>query len=510
MNPAHILGKAMMTTGRWTAAGLCLACLAPAMLGCGPVDEMVVEEWEEVEVRGGSDVVSEEENVAEATEALTSVGFSTFVGGPGSISDVIPAVDPAGNVYVAASALTINTSNIDIFVAKYSPSGALLWTATFGGSNTEDVRDIAVDNAGCVYVLAKTYSYGPSQTNLVAKLNAAGNALAYYSRFGGSGEDRPYGIAVDPAGNAYVAGSTLSADFPVTPGAMQQTLRGDMDAFVTKLNAAGSSLVYSTYLGGSGSEDGMDIAVDAAGYAYVVGSTSPPPNGVGVAFPTTFGAYQRTYGNPAYGSDVFVTELIPSGSAPYYSTLIGGSTTDAGYRIGVDSAYNAYVVGISESIDFPTTPGAFRRVKKGLADEFDVFVTKVNEPGSAIWYSTWVGSGPGREIPFIAVSSSGKAYVSGTTTSNSLPVTANALQKTYRGASDGFLMELNVSGSAAAYSTYLGGSGYDSLYGVAVDPYGNAVVAGWTDSANFPVYNAAQPTPPGAPWGGFVTKFLGP
>ncbi|MDC3961759.1 SBBP repeat-containing protein [Polyangium jinanense] len=510
MNPAHTLGKAMMTTGRWTAAGLCLACLAPAMLGCGPVDEMVVEEWEEIEVRGGSDVVSEEENVAEATEALTSVGFSTFVGGTGGISGGIPAVDPAGNVYVAGTASIINSSNLDIFVAKYSPSGALLWTATFGASYNESVRDIAVDNAGCVYVLAKTYAH-PSQTIIVAKLNAAGNALAYYSRFGGSGEDRPYGIAVDPAGNAYVAGSTLSADFPVTPGAIQQTLRGDMDAFVTKLNAAGSSLVYSTYLGGSGSDDGMDIAVDAAGYAYVAGATYPPPNGVGLPFPTTPGAYQRTYGDPTFGGDVFVTELIPSGSAFYYSTMIGGSGSDVGYRIGVDSAYNAYVVGISDSTNFPTTPGAFRGVKKGLADEFDVFVTKVNEPGSAISYSTWVGSGPGREIPFIAVSSSGKAYVSGMTTSSSLPVTANALQKTYRGGSaDGFLMELNVWGSAAAYSTYLGGSGHDSLYGVAVDKYGNAVVAGWTDSANFPVYNAAQPTPPGAPWGGFLTKFLGP
>ncbi|MDI1476377.1 SBBP repeat-containing protein [Polyangium sp. y55x31] len=506
MNTAHTLGKAMMTTGRWTAAGLCLACLAPAMLGCAPVDEMVVEASEEVEVSGGSDVVNEEENVAEATEALTSLGFSTFVGETEGVGYGRPAVDPAGNVYMAGE------SNGDIFVAKYSASGALLWTAAFGGPGTEFVQDMVVDNAGCVYVLSKTFSYGPTQRILVAKLNAAGNALAYYSRFGGSGDDEPYGIAVDPAGNAYVTGETPSSDFPVTPGAMQKTRRGDTDAFVTKLNASGSSLVYSTYLGGSGSDGATDIAVDAAGYAYVVGRAEPPPNGVGVPFPTTPGAYQTTYGHPAYGSDVFVTELIPSGSAPYYSTLIGGNSSDAGYGIAVDSAYNAYVVGFSQSTNFPTTPGAFRSAKSGPADEWDVFVTKVNEPGSALSYSTWVGSGmnPGGHAPYIAVSKSGKAYVTGMTVSTSLPVTANALQKSYRGGwIDGFLMELNVSGSAAPYVTYLGGSATDYVYGIASDGYGSVVVTGWTDSANFPIHNAAQPTLY-FPGNGFVTKILGP
>lgn len=506
MNPAHTLGKAMMTTGRWTAAGLCLACLAPAMLGCAPVDEMVVEAWEEVEVSGGSDVVNEEENVAEATDALTSLGFSTFVGGTVGVWYGRTGVDPAGNVYMAGE------RNGDIFVAKYSPSGVLLWTAAFGGAGAEFVQDMAVDGAGCVYVLSKTFSYGPTQRILVAKLNAAGNALAYYSRFGGSGDDEPFGIAVDTAGNAYVTGLTPSSDFPVTPGAMQNTRLGDTDAFVTKLNASGSSLVYSTYLGGSGSDYAADIAVDAAGYAYVVGSTTPPPNGVGVPFPTTPGAYQTTYGHPGYGSDVFVTELIPSGAAPYYSTLIGGDSGDAGYGIAVDSAYNAYVVGLSDSSNFPTTPGAFRSVKSGPVDEWDVFVTKVNEPGSALLYSTWVGSGmnPAGHTPYIAVSKSGKAYVAGVTDSTSLPVTVNGLQTSYRGGwIDGFLMELNVSGSAAAYATYLGGADTDYVYGLAVDGYGSAAVTGWTNSTNFPIHNAAQST---LYFGGngFVTKILGP
>lgn len=505
MKTAHSFVQAILSH-RSTVMALCLSGLVAGAPGCAPMDEAdVVEEWEAVAMSSGSDVVNEEENVAEATEALTSLGFSTFVGGTAGVWYARPSVDPAGNVYFAGE------SNGDIFVAKYSASGALLWTAAFGGPATEFVRDMVVDNAGCVYVLSKTFSYGPTQRILVAKLNAAGNALAYYSRFGGSGDDDAFGIAVDLAGNAYVTGQTPSSNFPVTPGAMQKTRRGDTDAFVTKLNASGSSLVYSTYLGGSGSDRAMGIAVDAAGYAYIVGSTDPPPNGVGLGFPTTAGAYQRTYGHPAYGSDVFVTELIPNGSAPYYSTLIGGNSGDAGYRIAVDSAYQAYVVGLSTSTNYPTTPGAFRSAKGGPAGEFDTFVTKINEPGSALLYSTWVASGvsPGREPPFIALSSSGKAYVTGTTSLTSVPVTANALQQYYGGGfSDGFLMELNVSGSAATYATYLGGSSTDYVYGLTVDGSGNAVVAGWTNSANFPVYGAAQPTYTGG--AGFLTKFVGP
>jgi len=187
----------------------------------------------------------------------------------------------------------------------------------------------------------------------VTKLNPTGTALVYSTYLGGTGNDAGYGIAVDTAGNAYVTGVTYSTDFPTTTGAFQTTFGGGYgEAFVTKLNPTGTALVYSTYLGGTGSDIGGGIAVDTAGNAYVTGST-------GSTFPTTAGAFQTTFGG-VY--DAFVTKLNPTGTALVYSTYLGGTGNDAGDGIAVDTAGNAYVTGFTESTDFPTTgPAPIRR-----------------------------------------------------------------------------------------------------------------------------------------------------
>jgi hypothetical protein len=504
------MGASSKRVGR--AASLGAAGLALWITGCGPSEDGIMEgvilEEEDITllVHPGDDgglVVhagDEEDSLAEAAQALGAVGFSTYVGGPGYDFAQGVATDGAGNVYVAGT-MPVAGKDKDVFVAKYSPLGSLVYLTSFGGTGTEETRDIAVDTAGNVVVVAKTASYGPAQTILVAKLNTAGNALLYYSRFGGSGYEFPQGIALDPGGNVYVAGETMSTDFPVTPGALQPVRRAGLEAFVTKVNASGTALVYSTYLGGDGSDGARDIAVDAFGYAYVVGDTTPA---AGVAFPTTPAAFQKL---PQGASDVFVTELTPSGSALYYSTLLGGTANEYAGKIAVDGAFQAHVTGWAQSANFPTTPGA-ARTWKGGPSAFEVFVTKLNEPGSGLVYSTYVAAS-GDWPAGIAVGSSGKAFVVGTTFSSAFPVKPGAFQPTFGGSADGFLLELSASGSAVTYATYLGGNAVDQALGVAVDKNGHACVAGSTDSVSFPVFGAAQPVPGGG-GDGFVVKIKGP
>ena len=331
--------------------------------------------------------------------------------------------------------------------------------------------------------------------------------LAYSTYLGGSGNhqygtgDYGTGIAVDSSGDAYVTGSASSSDFPTTPAAFQAACRGGSyyscaDAFVSKLNAAGSALVYSTYLGGSDDDTGTGIALDAAGSAYVTGNT------VSSDFPTTPGAFQTTYGG---NGDAFVSKLNAAGSALLYSTYLGGSNFDQGLAIVPDSLGNACVTGWTGSADFPTTPGAFQTT---LGYE-DAFVTKLNTTGSALVYSTYLGgddeyyqnAGAG-----IAVDRSGNAYVTGWTNSSNFPTTPGAFQTTLAGSANAFVSNLNATGSALLYSTYLGGSAYDYPSGVAVDASKNAYVTGSTDSADFPTTPGAFQTTFSSLGEGFVTK----
>jgi hypothetical protein len=299
--------------------------------------------------------------------------------------------------------------------------------------------------------------------------------LIYSTYLGGSGGEWGFAIAVDGAGSAYVAGHTGSPNFP-TASPLQGTLGGSTDAFVAKLNAEGSALVYSTYLGGSGDEsagpEGV-IAVDGAGNAYVTGSTTSSD------FPTA-SPLQGTLNGP---SDAFVTKLNAAGSALVYSTYLGGSDGDWANGIALDASSSAYVTGTT-GFDFPLA-GTPAQSSPGNA-----FVAKLNAEGSALVYSTYLGSGD--VMPWgIAVDGSGNAYVTGDTSSVGFP-TVSPLDGTLSGLNDAFVTKLNAAGSALVYSTYLGGSGIEHSYGIAVDASGNAYVAGGTDSADLPTMNPYQ------------------
>ena len=362
--------------------------------------------------------------------------------------------------------------------------------------------------------------------------------LVFSSYLGGSGMDIGASIAVDSAGNASVTGSTISTDFPVTPGAFQ-TVRagiGEFDAFVTKMNSTGTALIYSTYFGGGTRDFGNDIALDAAGNAYITGLTDSSDlpttpgafrttpvggdetdafamklNAAGTAlvystylgpitasglavdsagnayitgqaignYPTTPGAFQTVLGG---SSDAFVTKLNSTGTALVYSTFLGGSGLDAGSEIVVDAAGNAYVIGVAGA-DFPVTPGAFQTSFNGVSD---VFVTKLNATGSALIYSTYLGGSGNDAGSNIAVNAAGNAYVTGSSDSVNFPVTPGAFQSMKAAGFDAFVTELSATGNALVYSTYLGGDGNDFGNSIAVDVAGNASVVGSTGSTDFP------------------------
>ena len=316
--------------------------------------------------------------------------------------------------------------------------------------------------------------------------------LAYSTYLGGAGAEVGTGIAVDAAGCAYVTGTTASADYPTVAGSYAVANSGDKDAFVTKVNAAGSALVYSTYLGGSSWEDDPRIAIDAAGCAYVAGSTASSN------FPVTAGAYQTGYS----AADLFITKLNATGTAPAYSTYLGGSGTDTASGIAVDTSGAAYVAGHTSGA-FPATAGAFDTTFD--TTQLDGFVAKLNATGTGLAYSTALGGSGEETIGDVAIDSAGCAYVVGKTTSANYPTTAGAYDTSYNGNTDGMITKFSADGTALAYSSYLGATSPDLAEGVAVGADGVAVVSGYTASRSFPTTAGAYQTAFG---GGKADAFL--
>lgn len=318
--------------------------------------------------------------------------------------------------------------------------------------------------------------------------------LAYSSYLGGDRSDYGTDIAVDADGNAYVTGYTISVNFPVTPGALKTTLLPiassvyGFDAFVSKINATGTGLVYSTYLGtNQGSDSAGGIAVDAAGNAYIAGSTDH------ASFPIV-NAHQPTFGG---GTDAFVAKLNPTGSALLFSTFYGGSFSDNATRIRLAGG-DLYLTGSTVSSNFPTTAGVLKPAPCSgagcAAMASDAFAAKFNTSGAAQW-ATLMGGNNAEFAYDLAVDANSNSYLVGYTLSTDFPATAGAFQTVYGGGTDGFVVKINSTGSAFAYATYLGGGlQSDRVWGVDVDADGNAYVAGQTENANFPTTPGAFDT----------------
>jgi hypothetical protein len=320
-------------------------------------------------------------------------------------------------------------------------------------------------------------AYDPTQPLIIDPV------VTYATYLGGNGFEQGTAIAVDGQGNAYVAGYTLSTDFP-TVSAYDRSLGkgGDVDVFVTKLNPTGTALVWSTYIGNTSSVDrAVGIAIDATGSVYVTGSTSSNN------FPVSTTAWQK----PITGGGAFVTKLMPAGNALAYSTYVGGVTTNA---IAVDRDGNAYVAGSATPL-FAALPSSLQ--PHSATTQPTGFVLKLNATGSAPMYATFLGGSGSDEVTTIAVDATGTAFVGGWTASNDFPA-VNPIQRDAGGQKDAFVAKLDPAGSRLIYSTRLGGTLDDSINAIAIDAAGNAYVAGETYSADFPVKSAFQPIKAGS------------
>ncbi|MEK7184151.1 MAG: SBBP repeat-containing protein, partial [Patescibacteria group bacterium] len=391
---------------------------------------------------GGTDVF-----VSKFNPTGSALVYSTYLGGSGADSGNGVVVDLSGAAYLTGETTSTNfptsspfqaanAGGTDTFVTKLNAAGSALTYSTYlGGTAFDKAFGIALDSSNNAYLAGTTNSSNfptssPFQATpggagdvYVTKFNAAGSALTYSTYLGGSAFDTAYDLTVDTSGSAYITGYTLSGNFP-TSSPFQAASGGAEDTFVTKFNAAGSALTYSTYLGGSGLESGEGVDVDSSGNAYIVGQTGSSN------FPTSSPFQAANAG----GIDNYVTKLNAAGSALTYSTYLGGSGTDYGLGVAVDTTGNAYTTGLTDSTNFPTSSAY--QTSNGGSD--DAFVTKLNAAGSALTYSTYLGGSASDFGMHVALSLDFDVYVAGQTSSTNFPTTS-AFQSSNGGSSDAFV-----------------------------------------------------------------------
>lgn len=454
----------------------------------------------------GIDEVAIEVGEYDRTAALVVTVISDFSTSIGSASaqdwcEGI-ALDAAGNVYVtgrtlahdfpgsAGAAISTYAGQTDAFVAKLTPSAdTILFASYIGGSYIDYGVDIALDATGAVYVLGETRSDnfvttpgaydrvindsgGPNNDLFIAKFNPAGDTLVYSTMLGGGSTEYAGGIAVDASGAAFVCGQSSSDNYPVTPGAFDTANLSGTDAFITRLNATGSALIYSTLLGGSGADEAWDLVLNASGNAIVTGRTASPE------FPTTPGAFDRTFS----GGDSFVTMLAANGATLSMSTFLGPDST--GQRIALGSGGTIYVAGDTDTASFPTTAGAYDRTFNGA---YDMFASKLSANGSSLVFSTFVGGTGPELLRGLAVDSAGAMHLSGYVQFGGFPTTPGAHDQTFNGGQfDSVAAKISPTGAALVYGTYLGGAGLDRGYGVAIATGGEAIYVGETEAGGFP------------------------
>src|SRR6202167_2784899 len=481
---------------------------------------------------------------ARGIASAPALSYATYLGSAKYRVNAL-AVGPDGTAYVAGVALA-SAADIDLagtrpgegtaFVARISNDGSQIIYFTFLGTDAvSEARAIAVDVSGNAYVTGQTRSTtfpvieglqsGCSRNAsgqctgdaFVAKLNTQGS-IVYSTYLGGSGEDAGNAISIDANEDIYVAGRTTSTDSP-TFKPEQSSIGGGQDAFIAKISADGSHLLFATYLGGNGDDESRGIAVDATGNIFVTGSTTSTD------FPVHYALQPSCVLNSKSlcPGEAFVAKLSADGSTFLYSTYLGGSGGDAANAIAIDPSGSAYITGITNSADFPV----FRPLEPRAASGRDAFVSRLSADGESLVFSTYLGGAGANQGNAITLDQYGNVFVSGWTSSLNFP-TFDPVQSACRTDTQGvcsvdvFVAAMDSTGATIKFATYLGGSGVDDGRGIAVDAQGAIYLAGATTSVDFPEAKLVQPSesagnqspPGGSPangvsGGAFVAKITG-
>ena len=434
--------------------------------------------------------------------------WSTFIGENGSEYNSRSSLilDGSNNAYVVGYTNSTNypttigaydqghNGSYDVFVSKFSSDGASLVWSTFVGGNSNDLSSALTWDGNAVYVTGYTasanypttigaydQSHNGSYDVFVSKLTSDGSTLAWSTFIGGSSLDAGNSLVVDGSGNVYVAGYTTSANYPTTTGAYDQSHGGSNEVLVTKLNSNGSSLIWSTFVGGTNSDVCRSLAVDGSGNVYITGGTTSPD------YPTTAGAYDQVYGGGAT-DDVLVTKINSDGASLAWSTYIGGSNPDYGNSLTLDGSGNVYVAGYTQSSGYPTTTGAYDQSYNG---GYDILVTKLNSNGASLAWSTFIGGSNTEYGNSLALDGSGNVYVAGETFSTDYPTTAGAYDQSHNGGSDIFVSKLTSDGVSLVGSTFIGGSANEYGNSLALGSSSMVYVTGYTGSPDYPTTTGA-------------------
>ena len=427
---------------------------------------------------------------------------------PLSFQQGIDGILPSSFQMIARDVIGFSVVDVDRSLPLTIDPG-MNFNTFFGGSSREYAESINIDSSGCAYITGWTYSRDFPTTSGAYDTTTNEYPDAFVFKLNANGTSLEYSTYIGGSKDEW--GTAIRVDDKdcvfvtgytessdfPTSSGAYDNTTNGRDVFVIKLNETGSSIIYSTLVGGSGGEVANDMSIDASGCAFITGTTDSSD------FPTTLGAFQDEMLWSA--SDVFVVKLDSTGSSLIFSTYIGGTYEDFGEGLCIDDSGNVYVTGRTYSSDFPTTSGAYDTTHNGGTT--DIFVLKLNATGSALHYSTFIGGNSGEHAWSICIDGNGSSYVTGMTGSQDFPTTQGAYDTTYGGINEGFILKVNATGSSLEFSTYIGGSSSDSGYDITVDDSASIYVTGTTESSDFPTTPQTYDSTSNGGADGFFLKF---